>query len=110
MHAEDLDRSNSAMTGFYTIFDKEGAFRDSVKNRLSEYSGLDLMNTGMPFVSTTDLKTASGSSINPFFELKNSNDHWSYYYNASERPGVAAREHIGRFGFICPEMIKWVGG
>ena len=96
MHAEDLDRSNSAMTGFYTIFDKEGAFRDSVKNRLSEYSGLDLMNTGMPFVSTTDLKTASGSSINPFFELKNSNDHWSYYYNASERPGVAAREHIGQ--------------
>lgn len=96
MHAEDLDRSNSGMTGFYTIFDKEGTFRDGVKNRLSEYSGLDLTNTGLPFVSTTDLKTASGSNINPFFELKNSNDHWSYYYNASERPGIAAREHIGQ--------------
>jgi len=96
MLAEELDRSNSAMTGFYTIFDKNGAFRDKVSNRLSVYSGLDLDNTGLPFVSTTNLKTASGSTINPFFELDNSDDHWAYYYNASERPGISAREHIGQ--------------
>ena len=96
MTAEELDRSNSAMTGFYTIFDKEGTFRASVANRLSEYSGLDLTNTGLPFVSTTNLITPDNSSINPFFELKGSDDHWAYYYNAAERPGVAAREHIGQ--------------
>jgi hypothetical protein len=96
MLAEELDRSNSAMTGFYTIFDKSGEFRDRVSSRLSSYSGLDLDNTGLPFVSTTNLKTASGSAINPFFELDNSDDHWAYYYNASERPGISAREHIGQ--------------
>ena len=96
MLAEELDRSNSAMTAFYTIFDKNGEFKDRVSNRLSAYSGLDLDNTGLPFVSTTNLKTASGSAINPFFELDNSDDHWAYYYNASERPGISAREHIGQ--------------
>ena len=96
MVAEELDRSNSAMTAFYTIFDKNGEFKDRVSNRLSAYSGLDLDNTGLPFVSTTNLKTASGSAINPFFELDNSDDHWAYYYNASERPGISAREHIGQ--------------
>ena len=96
MLAEELDRSNSAMTAFYTIFDKNGEFKDRVSDRLSIYSGLDLDNTGLPFVSTTDLKTATGSPINPFFELEDSDDHWAYYYNASERPGVSAREHIGQ--------------
>tara|TARA_B110000967_G_scaffold209744_1_gene267431 strand:- start:841 stop:5004 length:4164 start_codon:yes stop_codon:yes gene_type:complete len=96
MLAEELDRSNSAMTAFYTIFDKKGEFRDRVYNRLWGYSGLDFDNTGLPFVSSTDLKTATGSNINPFFDLNNSNDHWAYYYNASERPGVSAREHIGQ--------------
>ena len=96
MLAEELDRSNSAMTAFYTIFDKNGEFRDRVANRLSIYSGLDLDNTGLPFVSNTDLKTATGSTINPFFELEDSDDHWAYYYNAAERPGVSVREHIGQ--------------
>ncbi len=96
MLAEELDRSNSAMTAFYTIFDKNGEFRDRVANRLSIYSGLDLDNTGLPFVSTTDLITPTGSKINPFFELKDSDDHWAYYYNAAERPGVSVREHIGQ--------------
>ena len=96
MLAEELDRSNSAMTAFYTIFDKNGEFRDRVANRLSIYSGLDLDNTGLPFVSTTDLRTATGSPINPFFELEDSDDHWAYYYNAAERPGVSVREHIGQ--------------
>ena len=96
MLAEELDRSNTAMTAFYTIFDKSGEFKDRVSSRLSAYSGLDLDNTGMPFVSTTNLKTALGSTINPFFELDNSDDHWAYYYNAAERPGISAREHIGQ--------------
>ena len=96
MLAEELDRSNTAMTAFYTIFDKSGEFKDRVSSRLSSYSGLDLDNTGMPFVSTTNLKTALGSTINPFFELDNSDDHWAYYYNAAERPGISAREHIGQ--------------
>ncbi|MDA8617201.1 hypothetical protein N9M23_02880 [Gammaproteobacteria bacterium] len=96
MLAEELDRSNTAMTAFYTIFDKSGEFKDRVSSRLSSYSPLDLDNTGMPFVSTTNLKTALGSTINPFFELDNSDDHWAYYYNAAERPGISAREHIGQ--------------
>ena len=96
MLAEELDRSNSAMTAFYTIFDKDGEFKDRVAHRLSIHSGLDIDNTGLPFVSTTDLRTATGSSINPFFELEDSDDHWAYYYNAAERPGVSVREHIGQ--------------
>lgn len=97
MLAEQLDRSNSAMTAFYTIFDKGEDFVRRVSNRVAEaYYGLDLENTGIPFASTTNLKTAYNSRINPFFDLQGSDDHWAYYYNAAERPGVAAREHIGQ--------------
>lgn len=97
MLAEQFDRSNSAMTAFFTIFDKGEEFVSRVYNRVEGASfGVDLENTGIPFVSTSNLKTAYNSRINPFFDLENSNDHWAYYYNAAERPGVAAREHIGQ--------------
>jgi len=90
-----LDPTNSAMTNYFSLYDTKGDFAADLKNRLSLRDSLDLDNTGLPFISTTNHLTSTGSPINPFFELKDSDDHWAYYYAASERPGVSVREHIG---------------